>query len=250
MVSLALSAVFFLSFISSLVACQTSINTTAVPLPVPEGPYASTITVSELTDTSRANPFNGSSPYRQILVGYYEPYLREDCDNIGEINYMPAAVANWFNENDLPSSDLTIFSQIKFSDICLEAPTIKPDTPLLIWTGGFYTSRLQYGAIAQAIASRGYSVVTIIHPYDAEIVESPDETIIYSAYASGAPTGATSVYLQSIRVKDIEFVASVFSETSEVVGLYGHSLGASSQTAVLQADTTGKYVAGCNLDGK
>ena len=250
MASLALRAAFFLSFVPSLVVVEASINITTIPLPVPEGPYSSTIAVSELTDTSRANPFNGSSPYRQLVVSYYEPYLREDCANIGEIDYMPAAVADWFNENDLPSPGLTTFSQVRFSDICLEAPTTKPDTPLLIWTGGFYTSRLQYGAIAQAIASWGYRIVTIDHPYDAAIVEFPDGTIIYSAYASGAPTDATSAYLQSIRVKDIEFVTGVFSKTSEVVGLYGHSLGASSQTAVLQADTTGKYVAGCNLDGK
>ncbi|TGO25304.1 hypothetical protein BPAE_0083g00370 [Botrytis paeoniae] len=250
MASLALRAAFFIFFVPSLVVGQTSLNTTAIPLPVPEGPYTSTITVSELTDTSRANPFNGSSPYRQLVVSYYEPYLREDCANIGEIDYMPAAVAEWFNENDLPSPDLTTFSQLKFSDICLKAPTTKPDTPLLIWTGGLYTSRFQYGAIAQAISSWGYRVVTIDHPYDAAAVEFPDGTIICSAYASGAPTDATSAYLQSIRVKDIEFVTGVFSETSEVVGLYGHSLGASSQTAALQADIIGKYVAGCNLDGK
>ncbi|KAF5878062.1 putative paf acetylhydrolase family protein [Botrytis fragariae] len=182
MALLTLCAAFFLFFVPSLVVGQASLNSTAIPLPVPEGPY-------------------------------YEPYLREDCANIGEINYMPAAVVEWFNENDLPSPDLTSFSQLRFSDICLEAPTTKPDTLLLIWTGGFYTSRLH-------------------------------------AYAGGASTYATSAYLQSIRVKDIEFVTGVFSETSEVIGLYGHSLGASSQTAVLQADTTGKYVAGYNLDGK
>ncbi|TGO13765.1 hypothetical protein BTUL_0064g00080 [Botrytis tulipae] len=233
MTLLVLRAVFFPSFVPSLIVGQASVNTTAIPLPVPEGPYASTITDQSLPTLS-----------------YYEPYFRDDCAKIGEIDYMPAAVAEWFNENDLPSPGLTTFSQLKFSDICLEAPTTKPDTPLLIWTGGFYTSRLQYGAIAQEISSWGYRVVTIDHPYDAAIVEFPDGTIIYSAYASGAPTDATSACLQSIRVKDIEFVTGLFSEASEVVGLYGHSLGASSQTAVLQADTTGKYVAGCNLDGK
>lgn len=226
-------------------------NTTAIPLPTPEGPYASSITVQELTDTSRANPFNGTSPYRQVLVSYYEPYLKADCASIGEIDYMTPAVAEWFNENDLPSPDLTTFSQLKFSGICLEAPANASDTPLLIWTGGFYTSRLQYGAIAQAISSWGYRVVTIDHPYDASIVEFPDGTVILSAYSSGAPTDETSAYLQSIRVEDIAFVTSVFSpDASEVVGLYGHSLGASSETAVLQADTTGKYIAGVNLDGK
>lgn len=249
MASLLLYGPLVLSSIPSIIG-QPSVNTTAVPLPTPEGSYVSSITVQELTDTSRPNPFNGSSPYRQVVVSYYEPYLKEDCANIGEIDYMPAAVAEWFNENDLPSPDLATFSQVKFSGICLEPPTTKPDTPLLIWTGGFYTSRLQYGAIAQAISSWGYRVVTIDHPYDASIVEFPDGSIIYSAYSSGAPTEATSAYLQSIRVKDIEFVTGEFAQTSEKVGLYGHSLGASSQTEVLQSDTTGKYVAGCNLDGK
>jgi hypothetical protein len=249
MASLLLHAALFLLFIPSIVG-EASINTTAIPLPTPEGPYASSIIVEELTDKSRPNPFNGSSAYRQLVVSYYEPYLKKDCANIGEMEYMPAAVAEFFNENNLPSPNLTTFSQIKLSGVCLDPPTTKPDTPLLIWTGGFYTSRLQYGAIAQAISSWGYRVVTIDHPYDASIVEFPDGSIIYSAYPSGAPSDATSAYLQSIRVQDIEFVTGVFSKPSEKVGLYGHSLGASSETAVLQSDTTGKYVAGCNLDAK
>lgn len=238
-----------LVFVLSVVGEATA-NKTVIALPVPEGPYTASLTVEELTDTSRPNPFNGSSPYRQVVISYYQPYLKTDCVNISEVDYMPNAVAEWFNENDLPSPDLTTFSQMRLSSVCLQPPTIKPDVPLLIWTGGFYTSRLQYGAIAQAISSWGYRVVTIDHPYDASVVEFPDGSIIYSAYSSGAPSDATSAYLQSICVKDIEFVASVYSEASEKVGLYGHSLGASSQTAVLQADTTGKYIAGCNLDGK
>lgn len=249
MASPLLYVAFYLSFVPFII-CQAAANSTTIPLPQPEGPYASSITVQELTDTSRPNPFNGTSEYRQVVVSYYEPYLKQDCARIGEVDYMPAVVAEWFNLNDLPSPNLTTFSQIKFSGICLGPPATTPETPLLIWTGGFYTSRLQYGAIAQAISSWGYRVVTIDHPYDASIVEFPDGSIIYSAYSSGAPSDATSAYLQSIRVKDIEFVANVFSKSSEKVGLYGHSLGASSQTEVLQSDTTGKYVAGCNLDGK
>jgi hypothetical protein len=101
-----------------------------------------------------------------------------------------------------------------------------------------------------AISSWGYRVVTIDHPYDASIVELPDGSIIYSAYASDIPTDTTSAYLQGIRVKDIKFVTGAFSQPSEKIGLYGHSLGASAQTEVLKSDTTCKYVAGCNLDAK
>ncbi|CAK7245722.1 MAG: hypothetical protein STHCBS139747_007311 [Sporothrix thermara] len=251
MASLLLRSALLASSVVSFAGQALAVNTTTVPLPVPDGPYASSITVEVLTDTSRANPFNGSSPYRQVVISYYEPYLKEDCATIGELDYMPAAVAQWFNENNLPDPGMTTFTQTKYSSICLAPPSVKPDdTPLLLWTGGFYTSRLQYGAIAQAISSWGYRVVTIDHPYDASIVEFPDGSVIYSAYSAGAPTDATSAYLQSIRVQDIAFVASVVSKPDEKVGLYGHSLGASSQTSVLQADTTGKYVAGCNLDGK
>lgn len=229
-------------------------NTTAIPLPAPDGPYASSITVQVLTDTSRANPFNGSSPYRQLLVSYYEPYLKADCASIGEMDYMTPAVAEWFNEADLPVSGMTTFSQLQLSGICLEPPSSNASAqalPLLLWTGGFYTSRLQYGAIAQAISSWGYRVVTIDHPYDASIVEFPDGTVILSAYASDIPTDATSAYLQGIRVEDIAFVTSIFSpDPAEVIGLYGHSLGASSEAEVLQADATGKYIAAANLDGK
>ncbi|KAL1887405.1 hypothetical protein Sste5346_010246 [Sporothrix stenoceras] len=252
MASLLSYAAAFLSLVPTTIATPCA-NTTAIPLPVPEGPYASSITVQTLTDTSRLNPFNvtdAASPYRQLVVSYYEPYLKEDCASIGEMDYMPEAVAEWFNAADLPVPGMTTFSQLKLSGICLEPPASTPKTPLLLWTGGFYTSRLQYGAIAQAISSWGYRVVTIDHPYDASVIEFPDGTVLYSYYASDVPTDETSLFLQSIRVQDIAYVASVFGQPDEKIGFYGHSLGASSQTAVLQNDTTGTFVAGLNLDAK
>lgn len=186
-----------------------SVNTSAIPLPTPEGPYASSITVKELTDKCRPNPSTGLLLFARLWSAIMSHILREDCVNIGEIDYKPAAVAEWFNEYDLPSPDLTKFPQLKFSGGCLETPASKPETSLLIWTGGFYASRLQYSAIAQAISSWGYRVVTIDHLYDASIVEFSDGSIVYSAYPSGAPSDATSSYLQSIRAKDIKFVTEL-----------------------------------------
>jgi hypothetical protein len=137
-------AALLLSSLPSIVG----LKATAISFPAPEGPYSSSIKVQVLTDTSRLNPFNGSSRYRQVVVSYYEPYLKTDCANIGEIDYMPAKVAEWFNENDLPRPSLTTFSQIKVSGVGLQPTITTPSNlPLLIWTGGFYTSRLQYGAI-------------------------------------------------------------------------------------------------------
>lgn len=75
MTILFLSAALSLSF----VVCQAAVRSTAIPLPI-----ASSITVQELTDTSRLNPFNGSSEYRQVVVSYYEPYLKDNCASIGE----------------------------------------------------------------------------------------------------------------------------------------------------------------------
>ncbi|KAJ5112862.1 hypothetical protein N7456_001396 [Penicillium angulare] len=228
-------------------------NTTVVSLPPPEGPYVSSITVQTLTDRSRLNPFNVSdarSPYRQLVVSYYEPYQKESCALIGDIDYMTAGVAEFFNAANLPLPDMTTFSQMKLSGVCLEPHGQVADAPLLLFSGGFWTSRQEYGALVQRISSWGYRVVLIDHPYDASVVQFPEGDIVYSYYASDIPTDAISQFVQDIRVKDIPFVAKTFGQPGEKIGFYGHSLGASCETAVLQNDTTDTFIAALNLDGK
>ncbi len=53
--------------------------------------------------------------------------------------------------------------------------------PLVLYSPGLGVSRELYGARARSLASQGYAVLTIDHPYDAVVVEFPDGTGIPAA---------------------------------------------------------------------
>lgn len=102
--------------------------------------------------------------------------------------------------------------------------------PLLIFSPGYERTRLLYGALAQAVAKAGYVVVTIDHPYDADIILYPDGKIITT---DTNVTDAEFVEIVAVRVEDVSFILNQLSDkkiarklvpydidTSEV-GMYG-----------------------------
>jgi predicted dienelactone hydrolase len=60
----------------------------------------------------------------------------------------------------------------------------KKKFPLVLYEPGFGNSRLEYGFRAMSLASQGFVVVTVDHPYDAAAVQFPDGTIVRGANLS------------------------------------------------------------------
>lgn len=109
------------------------------------------------------------------------------------------------------------------------------------------------------LASTGYVVVTVDHPYDADIVTFPDNTTIYAANITTEEQTVDDLY---VRVKDISFVLDQLSQLSVSstllpalgtridfckLGIFGHSLGGATAAQVLLSDS--RFVGGFNLDG-
>jgi hypothetical protein len=44
---------------------------------------------------------------------------------------------------------------------------------------GLNTTRLLYSVLAQEVASQGFTVITLNHPFDTDIVEFPDRFVAY-----------------------------------------------------------------------
>ena len=125
--------------------------------------------------------------------------------------------------------------------------------PVVIFSPGLGNSRLIYSGIAQSLASQGYAVVTVDHPYDAAIVEYPDGTYVLAANIT---TPDQITFALNTRVKDISFVLekihSLFGSSSSRLNfshflLYGHSLGGA--TAVTTMSSDWRVVGAINLDG-
>lgn len=172
--------------------------TTATLVPGPPGPYAVALKVHPLTDTSRPDPLDptGTSKARRLLISMYLPVelaqrprrsssSSSSCPVQKVVSYMTPPVAASYGEQaaqvGLPS---TLYEQfeMEFCDLSKLSPCgkgkAKKQYPLIVFGPGLAESRLMYGAMARSLASHGYIVVSVDHPFEAPAVEFPDGTVV------------------------------------------------------------------------
>lgn len=98
---------------------------------------------------------------------------------------MTPAVTTWYNQYvasfGLPGN-LFDHLGLQFCE-SVQQPTRKcrGQFPTVLYSPGLGNSRLIYGARARSLASQGYVVVTVDHPYDAAVVEFPDGSVVLGA---------------------------------------------------------------------
>jgi pimeloyl-ACP methyl ester carboxylesterase len=133
--------------------------------------------------------------------------------------------------------------------------------PIVLFSGALSTSRLVYSSMLQSIAAAGYLVISIDHPYDADIVEFPDGA---SVKGVDIETDADIELAIATRVQDITFVHRQLSNHSIAktiapglnrgpggsnlkTAALGHSLGGAAAAAAMLAIPSIR--GGVNLDG-
>lgn len=178
---------------------------------------------------------------------------------------MPLATAQFWDQ-ELGSYGLTNATLESFGiSACRQNATVeqschgKEDLPVVIFSPGMAESRQLYSAMAQKVASSGYLVISIDHPYDAYIVEYPDGTLIYAANIT--TTAQTDLDLAT-RAQDVSFLLDQLSADETVrgvipgaecglnvsqVAMFGHSFGGATTAAAMLSD--GRIAGGVNLDG-
>ncbi|KAF2092889.1 hypothetical protein NA57DRAFT_49394, partial [Rhizodiscina lignyota] len=231
-----------------------NITLSPIILPAPPGPYVSKLSVHVLTDTSRPDPYNSSEPHRRLVVSVFDPVPKSQCSKTCEVQYMPPATAA--HEDASIGLNVPLLEQFKLSGICCNQYS-NEDTPLLIFSTGFGVSRLEYGAMAQYVSSYGYTIVTVDHTYDADIVEFPDGQIALGVF-TGNTTDAEVAGALAVRTEDVLFVLDAvtkgahgcsYSYKANKVGMYGHSLGGVTASNAMLNDTQHRITGGINLDG-
>jgi pimeloyl-ACP methyl ester carboxylesterase len=113
--------------------------------------------------------------------------------------------------------------------------------------------------MAQQVASAGYTVITIDHPYDADIVTFPDNRTITEG---SIYTDTEELLALNTRAKDISFILNTLASHSGAkklfpgltsgidvsrVGIFGHSIGGAAAAEAMLYDS--RLVGGINLDG-
>ena len=244
-----------------LLAGLSSALATDALIPSPLGPYSTLITTTMLTDFTRLDPFAPTNTSRVLMVSVYSPIPSSQCSNLSSTEYMPDKTANFYDQTYGPLGiPAGTFGSLKLQ-ICTQIHRkYRPrQYPVLLFSPGLGNSRLEYGAIAQSVASNGYVVISIDHTYDAPIVEFPDGSVIFAA---DIETEEQIDFALAVRAQDVTFVLNQLSTPSiskslfpgsscqldiKSFGIFGHSLGGATALASMVNDT--RLSCGVNLDG-
>jgi hypothetical protein len=193
-----------------LIVALFTVQLQAVIIPGPPGPYPVSYEVHDLTDESRWDIYapSNSSHKRRIIVSSYTPIGKEEECVPTELAYMPPQTTIEYGlyaaDNGLPN-DIFEDIQLEFCQLSKCKQNGKPSFPLVLFSPGLSASRLLYSNQARALASYGFVVVTVDHPYDATFVEFPDGTYVYGTvgYSDGESDIAAEVCLHYMCLKFI-----------------------------------------------
>jgi dienelactone hydrolase len=236
---------------------------TAIPFPPPRGPYNTTLLISELIDDARMDPFAPTKTPRRLMISVFRPispaecfpYLTPDLDPITAA-FEDAALAQFGVQ---PGTFESLELQVCQSRANNRRLSASRNHPVILFSPELAGTRLFYNAIAQQLASRGYTIVTIDHAYDASIVTFLDNSTILAANIT---TEAQILLDLDTRAKDVTFVLDKLSEPSTIAriipghacgldvskaGIMGHSLGGATAATAMLRDS--RFIAGINLDG-
>lgn len=169
----------------SLVALLSAAVAEGTIIPGPIGPYGVASRVLDMTDKLRDDPYApADKPHkRRILTTAHIPVDTgdESCP-LETLPYMtPLTVASYgalAEEYGLPNTTFEGFELEFCNPGNFEKVKCDEKYPVAIFSPGLHGSRLIYGAMARDLASHGYVVITVDHPYDTGVVEFPDGTVI------------------------------------------------------------------------
>ncbi|KAL4739550.1 PAF acetylhydrolase family protein [Aspergillus similis] len=233
---------------------------TTITLPSSTGPCSVTLHASELVDKSRTDPYDPDGHKRSIMVTSFTPV---NCGSISSRSYIPNATARFEDAffqlfGVLPGTieSLRIQAQTQTQPFGLQSR----DYPVVLFSPAVGTPRLMYTLLLQEIASHGFAVVAVDHPYDADIVGYPNGRTVLGILGNISTDEFAPA--MDIRAQDMLFVLdelhdknaardivplSQISLDLERVTIFGHSLGGATAAQAMLLDN--RFVGGINLDG-
>lgn len=238
----------------------------APPLP---GPHVLGTAALQITDPSTS---------RDLMVSLFYPTSIENSTSTYSLAPIapPATALYLAGAYSLPPSTVQSFTSRSYNSApILLSQNSSFDFPILLFSPGYGNSRLIYTTIAENIASLGYLVITVDHPFDVAFIEYENGTaaawtdIAFADYTQPVPyVNARVTDLQFVldELTDPEFIARIpgignstessagyeYSESpttfqTEIIGAFGHSLGGVAALTALNTDT--RFTCGINLDG-
>jgi len=226
-------------------------------LPAPTGPYAVGTTTLTLTDPTRLEPHNPSGSFstrRTVVVQLWYPAAQSSN---------PIARYQRWREATLS----TFYTPLLHTHSRIDAPIASTPAqfPVLLFGSRWGGQRTQNTALAEDLASHGYVVAAVDHPYNAARVEINGHVITGNEALEG-PGGSSSPAFAQIAfwnstldlwAADDLFVLNQLTALNSTrfhnaldtthVGAFGHSFGGATSFRLLGLDP--RIVSAVNLDG-
>lgn len=229
-------------------------------LPEPSGPYAVGTHTFRWVDASRQETAAADRGDRRHVAvqawypaaggnsGTRRPYL----DGIGRL---PPSVSG------LPRFVMARYGRTDVHAAEAEMDGSKDRWPVALFSPGYGATRSFYTAMLVDLASRGFVVLAVDHPYESAVTELADGRIATNVPPSppaGSDLPKAMALLQDIRAADLRFVLDRISGTDAPeplagrldlsrVAAIGHSFGGAA--AMLAAADDARIAAAVNVDG-
>ncbi len=239
-------------------------------MPEPTGSYAIGTFEAHLTDGHRNETKRGTAPNeekaREIPITVWYPADRSTLQET-DVEHYPDSLGECISlVFGLPKGLFRHVSRVK-THMFKNAPVAKkrPNYPVLLFSPGIRSTRYQSLTLVEELASQGYIVVGMDHPYTSARVSLADGS--HAAYVH-EPEFAQSGELYDYNVKEVavraldaRFVRDMLEEWNQSnsghvlsgrmdlsrVGILGHSYGGATAAEALATDE--RFAAALSLEG-
>ncbi|MFN8061566.1 MAG: dienelactone hydrolase family protein [Vicinamibacterales bacterium] len=239
----------------------------AVPtLPQPDGRYAVGTRVYRWTDAARDEPHTADRADRRSVIAqaWYPTTRREQGRGVARLPYVDGTDHMPRRVSVVPGFILRRYDEV---DTHAEAQTpLAPSDrpwPVVIFSPGYGAPRAVYTGLATRLASRGFVVFALDHPYESAVTRLPDGQVVGTQEIFLPEDRDRTAYMarqQVVRAADVRFVIdqlahpetlSPLSNGGQIdaskVAVIGHSFGGAAAIAALSEDP--RVVAAANIDG-
>lgn len=222
--------------------------------PPPGGIFKVKWDSEELIDHDRPDPFNATHA-RRMMISRFKPILFPFCLQTCRVPYMPPDIAAI--EDEIIAAFLAETSwtygalanlEMEFCCKSIDLPFGLPRFPRILFGTGLNTTRHFYSATAQHLASLGYEVIVMDHPYETDVVQFPDGEIVFGGRVTRDLNDTAGIeFGLRVRSDDATFVMDRLGIDRTV--FIGQSFGGAAAADVLVSEAE-RIVGGVNLDGR
>lgn len=240
------------------------INKQVHALPRPTGEFAVGTTTLHLVDTSRQERHN-SLEHRELMVQAYYPIEKTDHGKMNEpylkqsVEYVKQTIADM---KKIATSQLAYVNKMQSHSLANAlVSSKKAQYPVILFSPGFGSPQETYTVYLEELASQGFIVLGINHPYVTNPTLFPDGKVIAQSAAFSGPDADEEKEAEfTVWLQDITFVINELKKINTEhavlrnklnlarIGAMGHSFGGRAVVEACRKES--RIKAGIDLDGK